>query len=282
MKAVHLLRHEHAIITLCRVLNVNRSSYYKHFNSKEPKRAIENRKIKNCILQIYSEAKCRYGAQKMRKVLEVNYGIHISQGRVYRLMKQMQLPKMSTVKPNFKAANKYNDRNCNNILKQNFNPKEPNKAWCSDITYIKAGGRFFYLCVIIDLFSRRVIAYNLSKHIDTALVLDTFESALKNRNYPKNVIFHSDRVSQYTCEKFRKRLDRASFIQSFSKKGHPYDNAVAEAFFKFLKLEETNRHSYHSFDELVLAVFEYIHFYNFNRPHSANNLLSPAQFEKSF
>ena len=143
MRAVHLLRHEHAIITLCRVLNVNRSSYYKHFNSKEPKRAIENRNIKNCILQIYSEAKCRYGAQKMRKVLEVNYGIHISQGRVYRLMKQMQLPKMSTVKPKFKAANKSSDRDCHNILKQNFNPKEPNKAWCSDITYIKAGGRFY-------------------------------------------------------------------------------------------------------------------------------------------
>lgn len=111
MRAVHLLRNEHAIITLCRVLNVNRSSYYKHFNYKEPKRAIENRKIKNYILQIYSKAKCRYGAQKMRKVLEVDYGIYISQGRVYRLMKQMQLPKMSTVKPKFKAANKSNDRN---------------------------------------------------------------------------------------------------------------------------------------------------------------------------
>lgn len=138
MRAVHLLRHEHAIITLCRVLNVNRSSYYKHFNSKEPKRAIEN------------------------------------------------------------------------------------------------------------------------------------------RNYPENVIFHSDRGSQYTSDEFRKRLDRASFIQSFSKKGHPYDNAVAEAFFKFLKLEETDRRSYSSFDELELSVFEYIHFYNFNRPHSANDLLSPV------
>ena len=196
MRAVHLLRHEHAIITLCRVLNVNRSSYYKHFNSKEPKRAIENRNIKNCILQIYSEAKCRYGAQKMRRVLEVNYGIHISQGRVYRLMKQMQLPKMSTVKPKFKTATQSNDRDCHNVLKQNFNPKEPNKAWCSDITYIKAGGKFYYLCVIIDLFSRRVIAYKISCKIDTRLVLDT--------------------------------------------KGHPYDNAVAEAFFKFLKLEEAS------------------------------------------
>lgn len=96
------------------------------------------------------------------------------------------------------------------------------------------------------------------------------------------MIFHSDRGSQYTSAEFRKRLDRASFIQSFSKKGHPYDNAVAEAFFKFLKLEETDRRSYSSFDELELSVFEYIHFYNFNRPHSANNLLSPVQFEKSF
>lgn len=99
-----------------------------------------------------------------------------------------------------------------------------------------------------------MIAYKISSKIDARLVLDTFESALKNRNYPENVIFHSDRGSQYTSDEFRKRLDRASFIQSFSKKGHPYDNAVAEAFFKFLKLEETNRRSYASFDELELSV----------------------------
>ena len=198
-------------------------------------------------------------------------------------MKQMQLPKMSAIKPKFKATNKSNDRDCHNILKQNFNPKEPNKAWCSDITYIKVEGRFYYLCVIIDLFSRRVIAYKISCKIDTRLVLDTFESALKNRNYPENVIFHSDRGSQYTSDEFRKRLDRASFIQSFSKKGHPYDNAVMESFFKYLKKEETDRHSFASFNELNLALFEYIHgFYNSVRPHSHNNGLSPNQAELVF
>ena len=119
--------------------------------------------------------------------------------------------------------------------------------------------------MIIDLFSRRVIAHKISCKIDTRLVLDTFESALKNRIYPQNVIFHSDRGSQYTSDEFRKRLDKATFIPSFSKKGHPYDNAVAEAFFKFLKLEEINRNSYHSIEEVELSVFEYIHFYNFNR-----------------
>ena len=141
MNAVHLLRHEHAVTTLCRVLNVNRSSYYKHFNFEESKRTIENQRIKTCILQIYSEAKCRYGARKMRKVLETNYGIHISQGRVYRLMKQMQLPKLSSIKPKFIHTKQTDDASCHNILKQNFNPKEPNKAWCSDITYIKVGSR---------------------------------------------------------------------------------------------------------------------------------------------
>ena len=89
MNAVYLLRHEHAVTTLCRVLGVNRSSYYKHFDSEESKRTIENQRIKTYILQIYSEAKCRYGAQKMRKVLETHYGIKISQGRVYDSITQM-------------------------------------------------------------------------------------------------------------------------------------------------------------------------------------------------
>ena len=232
MKAVYTLRHEHKVTTLCRVLRVNRSSYYKHYKQTESKRAIENQKIRTHILQIYSDAKCRYGTHKMCRVLETKYGIKISPGRVYRLMKGMQLPKMSTIKPKFKTAKQSDSLPCPNILKQKFNPKAPNIAWCSDITYIKVENRFYYLCVIIDLFSRRVIAYHISSKIDTKLVLDTFEIALKERNYPKGTIFHSDRGSQYTSADFRKRLDNAGFIQSFSAKGHPYDNAVAESFFK--------------------------------------------------
>ena len=281
MNAVHMLCHDHAITTLCRVLRVNRSSYYKHFNRKECKRELENQKIRTCILQIYSDSKCRYGTEKMRRVLEMNYGIFISPGRVYRLMKEMNLPKMSTIKPKFKAAKQSDSLPCPNILKQKFNPKAPNMAWCSDITYIKVRNQFYYLCVIIDLFSRMVIAYHISNKIDSKLVLDTFEAALKKRNYPVGTLFHSDRGAQYTCLAFRKRLDEVSFIQSFSAKGHPYDNAVAESFFKFLKLEETNRRTYHSLNELNLSIFQYIHFYNFNRPHSASNFIPPAIFDSS-
>lgn len=98
--------------------------------------------------------------------------------------------------------------------------------------------KFYYLCVIIDLFSRKVIAYNISGKPDSALVIETFISAYKLRNAPFGLMFHSDRGSQYNSFSFRKLLDDLNVVQSFSKKGHPYDNAVAKSFFKYLKLKK--------------------------------------------
>lgn len=119
--------------------------------------------------------------------------------------------------------------------------------------------------------------------MDVKLVTDTFNKAFAARNYPDNLIFHSDRGSQYTSKIFRKLLDRYNVIQSFSAKGYPYDNAVAESFFKFLKLEELNRQTFYTKAQLKLSLFEYIEsFYNSKRPHSANGMLSPNQKEKLY
>ncbi len=149
-----------------------------------------------------------------------------------------------------------------------------------DFTYIRAAGKFFYLCAIIDLFSRKVIAYKLSDKIDTQLTINTVNIAIANRGKSKGVIFHTDRGTQFTSSEFRKHLDSLDMIQSFSVKAHPYDNAVMECFFKYLKKEEVNRKSYSSFNDLNLSLFEYIHgFYNSVRPHSHNNGLSPNQAE---
>ena len=119
---------------------------------------------------------------------------------------------------------------------------------------------------------------------DSRLALDTLAMAVKNRNInPKGIIFHSDRGAQFTSKVFCDYLDSLDMIQSFSAKGHPYDNAVMESFFKYLKKEETDRHSFASFNELNLSLFEYIHgFYNSVRPHSHNNGLSPNQAEFVF
>ena len=196
-------------------------------------------------------------------------------------MKTMELPTLAAKRPKFKPYSTDTEE-CVNKLEKKFNQTAPNIVWVSDITYIRAGGKFFYLCVIIDLFSRKVIAYRISGRPDAQLVKDTFTAAYFKRN-PRGLMFHSDRGCQYTAFSFRKLLDNLNVVQSFSKKGHPYDNAVAESFFKFLKREQTNRRNYQNLKELETSVFEYIEgYYNSKRPHSSLAYLSPNQAEEKF
>lgn len=268
---------------MCRVLKVNRSTYYKFISHKESNREKENAYIRTCILLLYAKYKKRLGAAKMKICLQNEYCINISVGRVYRLMKSMSLTKMSTQKPFVHKAKSASNEKLENILHQQFNQPEPNLVWVCDFTYIRAAGRFYYLCAILDLFSRKVIAYKLSDKIDTQLAIDTVNLAVADRGKSQGVIFHTDRGSQFTSAQFRKHLDRLNMVQSFSAKAHPYDNAVMECFFKYLKKEEVNRKSYSSFKDLSNCLFEYIFgFYNSVRPHSHNNGLSPNQAEQLF
>ncbi len=198
-------------------------------------------------------------------------------------MLSMNLPKMSTIKPAYiKPCNDVSSY-YDNLVKQNFNPEKPNLIWVSDITYVKVNGSFHYICVVIDLFSRKVISYSISPNMKAEFVLETLKKAYSSRKKPSNLIFHSDRGVQYTAEIFRKFLDDNNIVQSFSAKGYPYDNAVAESFFKFLKKEELNRNTYYSKKQLELSLFEYIEsFYNSKRPHSANNDFPPNKFEELY
>lgn len=224
----------------------------------------------------------RLGAYKIQYLLRCDYCINISIGRVYRLMNSLSLPRISTRKPP-KAKYIQPLLDTNNVLKQAFTQSAPNLVWCSDITYLRVQNRFYYLCVVIDLFSRKVIANNLSSKADAKLVIDTFEEAFAKRNYPKGLMFHSDRGVQYTSMMFRKVLDNCRVVQSFSKKGHPYDNAVAECFFKYLKLEETDRRIYKDFKELKVSVSTYIDgYYNRKRPHITLGLLTPEKYEQNY
>ena len=135
----------------------------------------------------------------------------------------------------------------------------------------------------MDLFSRKVIAWNISSKPDVDLVMDAFKKAYVKRNKPVGLMFHSDRGTQYTAFSFRQLLDSLNVVQSFSKKGYPYDNACCECFFKYLKKEEINRRTYHSLNELQMSVFEYIEgFYNSRRPHGSLEMLTPNEKEELF
>ena len=135
----------------------------------------------------------------------------------------------------------------------------------------------------MDLFSRKVIAWNISNKPDVDLVMDAFKTAYSKRNAPYGLMFHSDRGTQYTAFAFRQLLDSLNVVQSFSKKGYPFDNACCESFFKYLKKYEVNRKNYHSFQELQLAVFKYIEgFYNSKNPHSSIGMLTPNEKERKY
>ena len=164
-------------------------------------------------------------------------------------MSSMHLPRMATEKPHSRA--KCNDNGeCPNHLRQEFNQKAPNLVWASDFTYIKVNGKFFYLCVIMDLFSRKIVGWNLSNKHDVNLTISAFRKAYQSRDAQFGLVFHSDRGSEYTAFSFRQLLDSLNVVQSFSKKGYPFDNACCESFFKFLKKERTNRRNYHTYHTL--------------------------------
>lgn len=186
---------------------------------------------------------------------------------------------MSTAKPPVHSRHTHNGT-CTNHLQQQFRQKAPNLVWVSDITYIKAGGKWYYLCIVMDLFSRKVISWHIAAKPDAELVMCTFKKAYEKRNAPYGLMFHSDRGTQYTAFSFRQLLDSLNVVQSFSKKGYPFDNACCECFFKYLKKEETNRRTYHSLQELQLSVFEYIEgYYNSRRPHGTLGMLTPNEAE---
>lgn len=168
-----------------------------------------------------------------------------------------------------------------NILRQQFNAQRPNQRWVSDVTCFKLGNHYFYICVIIDLFSRKVIAHKISKKNSTQLLTATFKMAHEERHPPSGLIFHSDRGAQYTSHRFQQLLHKYHTKQSFSQPGKPHDNAVAESFFASLKKEELYRKDHPSDRVFQASVASYIEFYNTKRPHRTLKNLTPCQMEES-
>lgn len=151
-----------------------------------------------------------------------------------------------------------------------------------DITYIPTGEGWLYLAIVKDLCLKKIVGYAFSSRIDTQLTLDALDMAVRRQKPDKGLIFHSDRGVQYAAGAYRERLEAYGIRQSMSRRGDPYDNAVAENFFSCLKCELVHLKHYHSRSEAQTDIFAYLEaFYNSVRPHSALGWLSPARFEAS-
>jgi putative transposase len=236
------------------------------------------------IKRIFTKSRCRYGSPRIAKELEM-INIKASRQLVAKLMRINHM--RSIVKRKFKittdSSHKYPV--VQNILNREFNVAHQNAVWVSDITYIRTSQGWLYLTIVIDLFDRQVIGWSLShtmKARDTSI--KSFKMALINRPINPNqlLIYHSDRGIQYACQEFVSELNRhESVIRSMSRKGNCWDNAVAESFFKTLKVELIYQNKYKTKEEAELSIFEYIEtFYNTNRRHKQLNNLTILEYQK--
>ena len=268
---------------LCEALDVPRGTFYNHIkrnkrnNSFQAKHREELRKE---IQNIFDANRQVFGYEKICAILHQR-GYQAGTTLVRELMHEMSLNSVSsTAKQQWKTLNNYEQKT--NLLRRRFYAEAPNRIWVSDVTHLKTKGRRYYLCVILDLFSRKVVAYKITTHNSTQLITSTFKMAYKTRNPEENLIFHSDQGSQYTARAFRQLLKKLKITQSFSNAGTPHDNAVMESFFSIFKKEEFYRSKYRSEKELRNKVDEYILFYNQKRPHTTLNYKTPEQYEDEF
>lgn len=167
-----------------------------------------------------------------------------------------------------------------NRIRQNFTAHSPNQIWVSDVTCFKIKDKYYYICVILDLFSRRVVSYTISKKNSTRLVTSAFKQAVIERGCSRDLVFHSDRGSQYLSHTFQQLLQQYKVKPSVSASGHPHDNAVAESFFASLKRENLYRKEYKSENAFRAGIAEYIQFYNEKRPHRLLKNRTPANLRK--
>jgi transposase InsO family protein len=255
---------------MCQVLKVSRSAYY-GWNHKPTEREKEKARLTRVIRDVFFNSRRTYGSPKVYTKLK-QMGYTISKNQVAAIMRKEGLRSVVKKKHIVTTDSKHNYPVAPNLLNQNFMVAGPGRVWVSDLTYIRTSKGWVYLTVIIDLWDRKVLGWSLSislKAVNT--VVPAWLMAVKNRPVTQELIFHSDRGIQYASNEFRKLLDGYSLVKrSMSRKGNCWDNAVAESFFKSLKMEWVYQRKYRSKMQAALSVFEYIEsWYNTDRIHSA-------------
>jgi len=273
-------REEFGIRAMCRVLRVHFSGFYAWLKEPLSHRAREDVRQTELIRQAWEESGKVYGYRKLADDLR-DQGEQISENRVARLASLAGIaaqigyrrrPGRYGGKPAIVAENR---------LEQKFDATVPDQTWVTDITHIRTHEGWLYLCVVIDLFSRRVVGWSAQSRMTTDLALQALLMAVWRRKPEEPVTVHSDQGSQFTSRVWQTFLHQHNLIASMSRRGNCHDNAVAESFFQLLKRERIRRKTYPTREAARQDVFEYIElFYNPKRKHTNNGMLSPVDFEE--
>ena len=279
--ALEALHGQYSVHMLCEALDVSRGTFYNHiFRNKKGATtyAARREELKGKIQEIFNDNDQIFGAQKIAAVMK-NEGYRVSAKTVLELMREMNL---ISIRQNSKAMYLKEKQKMKNRLNQEFHTDQPNQVWVSDVTYFRCNATPYYICIVIDLFSRRVIAHRISSTNSTQLVKSTFKQAYESRKPNGPLLFHSDQGANYCSNTFRAFLKSFGVEQSFSRARVPYDNSVAESFFASMKKEELYRRKILSPKKLSKAVDRYIDFHNTKRPHHSLKYRTPEQVEATF
>lgn len=262
------------------MFEVERSGYYAWLNREPGKRQIANKILDEQIITVFDANRKRYGAPRLAAELK-DLGYSCSKNRVARRMQHLGL--IAKAKKKFKATTDSSHKLpiANNILNRDFTTTAPNQKWVGDITYVWTDEGWLYLAVIIDLYSRAVIGWSIQPYMTKELIINALLMALWRRGFPKGVIVHSDRGSQYCSADYQKMLTAYGLICSMSRKGNCWDNSVAESFFHTLKTELVYNERYKTKEAAKASIFSYIEtYYNRIRRHSSIGTKAPMVFEE--
>ncbi len=266
---------------MCKVFKVDKSSYYHWIKNGSIIQKIDE-KLNELIEIIFIQSRQTYGTRRIKDKLAERYGLIVSRRRIRNIMRYLGLSvKMKRRFRVMTTDSKHNLPIAPNVLNRDFYASKADEKYVGDITYIPTSEGWLYLATVIDLYSRKIVGWSMDETMKVSLVNDALKMALENRNPPKGLIWHTDRGSQYASYEHKDLLKKYGIIQSMSRRGNCHDNAVAESFFHTLKTELIHHEIYHTKEQAKRSIFEYIEvFYNRERSHSANNNLSPVEFER--
>lgn len=269
---------EYPVYLLCKIAGVSRSGYYKwiHRCLYPSHKQLEDREIKEKILECHKKYKGIYGYRRVLIWLRQKYKIFINHKRIQRLMNELGIQAVIRKKRPY-----YGKREAyvvsDNHLNRDFQASKPNEKWVTDITHLHFNNQKLYLSVIKDLYNNEIVSYKISKRNDLKLVVDTIKLATISRD-SRGVLLHSDQGFQYTSRLYNQLLKKYQIKGSMSRRGNCWDNACIENFFSHFKSECFNLSSFRCDTDVRFAIQQYIDFYNHERFQKKLNNLSPFNF----
>lgn len=273
---------QYSVGRMCVMLQISRSGYYVWKKRQPSQREQNNRALIDHIRRIYKLSRKTYGSPRVYAQLK-KQGYPCNKKRVARLMRQEGLQGQRKYRKVMTTHSKHNFPVAPNVLNREFQAEKPNQKWVADITYIPTQEGWLYVAGVLDLFSRKIVGWDMASQMDATLVENALRMALYQRQPGTGLLHHSDRGSQYAGHQIRNILAANRVQVSMSGKGNCYDNAVMESFWGTLKNEWVHHQKYQTRSQARTDIFSYIEgFYNTVRLHSTLGYLSPAEFEAKF